>query len=357
MKKRTLFSILLSLTALMTSAQVTFDVSIDSLNLFIGQQTAITLDVAMRANQQLELPAFKNGDELLPNVEILEVGSPDTTELNEGKTLEIKQRYLITAWDSAFYYLPPFKVKVDGTEYESKSLALNVYTMDVDTLHVDEFFPPNKVMAPPFVWDDFKYIVYASLLALLLIGLAIFLLDRARKGKPIVQIIRRKKVLPPHQVAMNEIERIKNGRKWAEEDSKEYYTQLTDTLRIYIQDRYGFSSMEMTSAEIIERLMSSDEAALDELREIFHTADLVKFAKYSTLINENDANLMAAVEYINQTKQEVDPNAKQEPEIIKVTDEKKMNQVKAMRWVAILFIAVAATGLAWSVYKLIDLLR
>ena len=44
---------------------------------------------------------------------------PDTTFLNEGKRLEIQQKYTITAWDSSFYYLPPFEVKVDGKEYKS----------------------------------------------------------------------------------------------------------------------------------------------------------------------------------------------------------------------------------------------
>ena len=63
--------------------------------------------------------------------------------------------------------------------------------------------------------------------------------------------------------------------------------------------------MEMTSSEIIEKLMAiQDESALSELRHLFLTADLVKFAKYSTLINENDANLVNAIEFINQTKQE-----------------------------------------------------
>jgi hypothetical protein len=80
---------------------------------------------------------------------------------------------------------------------------------------------------------------------------------------------------------------------------------LTDTLRKYIEERYGFNAMEMTSSEIIDRLMSTkDQKSLDELRQLFTTADLVKFAKYSTLINENDANLVNAIEFINQTKLE-----------------------------------------------------
>ena len=114
------------------------------------------------------------------------------------------------------------------------------------------------------------------------------------------------KRLLPHQKALEAIATIKTEKMQTQEDPKEYYTRLTDTLRHYIEDRYGFSAMEMTSSEIIERLLrDGDATSLDELRQLFQTADLVKFAKYSTLMNENDANLVSAIDFINQTKQEV----------------------------------------------------
>lgn len=357
MKRKFLILILclFSVTSIV-SAQVTVDVKIDSLQLLIGQQTGITLDVSLGAKQKVQMPQFRAGDEIVPNVEVVEVLPLDTQYINDGKRMELQQKYLITAWDSSFYYLPPFEVLVDGKKYPSKSLALKVYTVDVDTVHVDQFFPPAGVMEPPFSWQDWKAVVYCSIIVLLLLVLAYILMDRILKGKPIVRIIRRKKKLPPHKVAIAEIERIKADRKWAEEDSKEYYTLLTDALRTYIQERYGFSAMEMTSAEIIERLtQENDENALKELRDIFTTADLVKFAKWSTLINENDANLVAAVEYINQTKVEVDPNAKPEPEIIKQTDKRRMNQVWAMRIVAFILVSAAVGVTCWVVWRILDI--
>ena len=64
----------------------------------------------------------------------------------------------------------------------------------------------------------------------------------------------------------------------------------------------------MTSSEIIDRLQQNgDKRMIDELRELFQTADLVKFAKYSTLMNENDLNLVNAVNFIDQTKLEGQP--------------------------------------------------
>ncbi len=339
------------------NAQVTVDVRIDSLQLLVGEQTGLTLNVTLDSKQKLTLPQLKPGDELIPNVEVLEVSRPDTTMLNEGQRMEISQHYLITAWDSSFYTLPPLELMVDTQRYESRSLALKVMTLDVDTLHADKFFPPYGVMDPAFSWDDWRPIIYLSFVSLVLLLLAVYLLDRARKGKPVVRLIRRKKILPPHTQAINEIERIKAEKKWAEEDSKEYYTLLTDTLRTYIQNRYGFSAMEMTSAEIIERLtQENDPQSLCELRDIFSTADLVKFAKYSTLINENDANLVAAVQYINQTKQEPDPNVKQEPEVIRETDHKRETQIRIMRIVSVLFILCATAIAGWAIWRLSDLL-
>lgn len=356
---RKFFSFVLFVLCLSGSvqAQVTVDLKIDSLQLLVGEQTGITLDVSLGANQQLTLPAISKGSELVPNVEVVEVSSPDTTYLDDGKRMDVQQKYIVTAWDSSYYYLPPLEVEVDGQKYPSKSLALKVMTLDVDTLHVDQFFPPNGVMVPPFSWDDWKNVVYLSFVVVLLALASFILFDRLRKGKPIVRIIRRKKKLPPHEVAIVEIEKIKADRKWAEEDSKEYYTLLTDTLRTYIRERYDFNAMEMTSSEIIDHLMTeNDEEALNELRDIFRTADLVKFAKWSTLINENDANLMAAVEYINQTKIEVDPNAKPEPEIIKETDKQRLNQVWAMRILIGVFVATALAATVWVVWRIVDLM-
>lgn len=338
-------------------AQVTVDVRMDSLQFFIGEQTDITLSVCMGSEQKLKLPEIRKGNELVPNVEVVAVSRPDTCLMNDGKRMEVKQKYTVTAWDSSFYSLPPFSVTVDGKEYPSKTLALKVYTVDVDTLDTNKFSPPYGVMEPPFSWGDWRMPVAASFLLVFLLLLSLYLYYHIVVGKPIVRIIRRKKALPPHEVAIDEIERIKAERKWAEEDSKEYYTLLTDTLRTYIRERYGFNAMEMTSAEIIARLTEeNNEEALNELRDIFNTADLVKFAKYSTLVNENDANLMAAVEYINQTKKEVDPNAKPEPEIIKETDKTRMNRINALKATVAVILLVSAALAVWIVWRCADIL-
>lgn len=327
-------------------AQVTVSARLDSVQFFVGQQDGLELQVTMPAGKHLQLPDFRKGIEIIPNVEIVEVEKADTLHINDGKQLQVTQRYIITAWDSSFYYLPPLQVKVDTTVYESAALAFKVYTLDVDTLNADTFFPPRGIQEIPFEWVDWQQVVIETIMLLPLVLIIVVLVMLIRRGKPIFRLVRRKKKLPPHQVAITEIERIKGQRTWAQEDSKEYYTQLTDALRTYIQDRYGFSAMEMTSTEIIERLTEGgDDKSLDELREIFRTADLVKFAKWSTQINENDANLVAALQYVNETKIEEDPNAVPEPEIVKETDKQRQMQVLVLR----ILIGLALVGVVFLI--------
>ncbi len=313
-------------------AQVTVTARLDSVQFFVGQQDGLELELTMPAGKSYELPPFRKGMEIIPNVEIVEVCPLELDSINDGKQVNIKQRYIITAWDSAFYYLPPLPVKVDTTTYETASLAFKVYTLEVDTLNADIFFPPRDIQELPFTWADWKKVTYASLLVVVCVGVIVLLHFLIKRGKPIFRLVRRKKKLPAHQVAISEIERIKEQRTWAMEDSKEYYTQLTDTLRTYLHNRYGFNAMEMTSSEIIDRLMQDDDPKrIKELQEIFSTADMVKFAKWTTQINENDANLMAALQYVNDTKIEEEPNAVPEPEVVKVTDTERRVQVIVMR--------------------------
>jgi len=155
---------------------------------------------------------------------------------------------------------------------------------------------------------------------------------------------------------MKEIEQIKADKMVSSENQKEYYTKLTDTLRRYIEERYGFSAMEMTSTEIIERLMQTDQQSLDELRQLFMTADLVKFAKYSTMINENDANLVSAIDFINQTKLENQPTETVEKPQLSEADQRSQNERRVLKTVIWSLVAVSVVLFGYVLYNVYQLM-
>lgn len=313
-----LFLILCSNLSL--KAQVTVESAMDSAQIWIGQQVGMTVRVSVDARKIVVWPNYDSLQQVVPGVEVVRIEPIDTVWLNNKERMTLSRRYVLTSFDSALYYFPPMQVTVDGKAYKSKSLALKVYTVDIDTLHADSIFGLKEIMKPPFLWSDYRGLIVWSILGLLLIGFLIYVSVRLKQNKPIIRRIHRKKKLPPHEVAMERLERIKAEQMEQKEDSKEYYTALTDALREYIQQRYGFRAMEMTTPEIIKKLQEvNDEDAIKELRELFETADLVKFAKYSTLLNENDRNLVNAIEYVNSTKS-VDTEEKKQPEEIVVVD-------------------------------------
>lgn len=322
--------------------QVTVRASIDSLQLLVGEQTKIHLEVSMDADRKLRLPVIK--DTLVRGVEVLDIAKPDTQKLNDDKRWLIRQDYTVTSFDSALYYLPPLEVMVDDKEYRSESLALKVYSIPVDTLHPDQFFGPKTIVEVPLQWQDIDSMVYSLILMLLFGAGCVFLIVRLKNNKPIIKIIKIEPKLPPHQEAMKHIEEIKANKNIQREDPKLYYTELTDVIRTYIAERFGFNAMEMTSAEIIEQLLQvKDKDSLKDLKYLFETADLVKFAKHAPMMNENDMNLVNAVDFINETKIEEEPGTKKEPTEIKV-EEKRSKQGRIA-----LMCSIGVTGIAAAV--------
>ena len=355
--KRLSLSIILTASVLAALAQVSVEAEIDSIQIFVGQQAHVTLTATAKENAKVEFPQFKPTEYITPGVEVLDRQELEQQPQDNG-FVSRSMVYTMTSFDDTLYYLPPMTVKIDGKPYKSKSLALKVLTFEVDTLHADQFFGPKDVQDNPFQWSDWSLPFWLSVLMLVLLAVTYYLYLRLRDNKPIISHIRIVKRLLPHQKAMKEIEQIKADKMVASENSKEYYTKLTDTLRKYIEERYGFSAMEMTSSEIIERLMATqDQKALDELHQLFTTADLVKFAKYSTLINENDANLVNAIDFINQTKLENVPVEETVKPQLSEEDQRSQKTRRVLKSVITAMAVVCLSLFAYVVYILYMLLN
>ena len=361
--KKSLLLIILLAVGLCVHAQVTVEAAIDSIEMLMGEQVHVTLTATMKEGAKAEFPVFKPTQQLIPGVEVLK-STEQGVKGKENGYVERQVVYTLTSFDDTLYYLPPFVVKVDGKAYKSKSLALKVIGIEVDTTHVEKFFGPKDVQENPFLWSDWSLLFWLSVLMLVLLAVCYYLYVRLRSGKPVISRIRIIKRLLPHQKAMKEIEQIKADKIQNAEDPKEYYTRLTDTLRKYIEDRYGFNAMEMTSSEIIERLeraLSDDAQSADtmkaELRQLFTTADLVKFAKYSTMINENDANLVSAIDFINQTKLENMPTEEVVKPELTEADQRTVKTRRVLKVVVASILTVCALLLGYICYGLYQLLN
>ena len=315
----------------------TVEQRMDSLQLLIGQQTILHLKATARKGARIVLPSFKPQDQIVPGVEVVEQSKGDTMQMGDDR-IQVSRDYTLTSFDEKVFLVPALDVKIDGKSYHGNPLALKVLTVPVDTVHPNQFYPAKGVQDNPFEWSEWSFAFWLSLLMIIICGAMIYLRNRLKKNKPIITRIRIIRRVPAHEKALKEINDIKQHHTTSnQETQKEYYTHLTNALREYIVSRFGFNAMEMTSSEIIENLRASgDQKMIDELRMLFSTADLVKFAKYEIPMNENDANLVNAINFIHRTKTVEPPKEEKIAPTLRTEDQKSQQQrrlIKTLLWV------------------------
>lgn len=288
--------------------------SLDSTLMFIGGQMQLKFEIAQEEGLSVAFPSFT--DTITEGIEIVETHPADTSRL-ENKRLLIQKSYIITSFDSGLYYIPPVELEYMEGEIlrkaQSQALALTVINPFSEVNPEDGIFDLKQPYDLPFSLAELqKYLNWLLLFFLLqaIIGLVIAYLERREKTLKEI-FVREKPKDPPHLIALRELDRIKNEKLWQSGRIKQFYSDLSDTLRRYIEDRYELSAMEQTTGEImksIKKVELPDNKLYNKLGKVLETADLAKFAKYEPLPDENDFSLISAYFFVNQTKIEPKPD-------------------------------------------------
>jgi hypothetical protein len=318
MLKRSLALLLFALALPSMHAQtVSVKATLDSTVLLIGQQSLLHLEVSGPASLHYLFPTFP-GDTLVKGIEILSRGKLDTVRM-ENDRIELKTDYLVTSFDSGLYYIPPVKILAGTDTVESNFMGLKVMTFDVDTAKV-EIFDIKGVAKPDFVLGDYAVAILTFLLVYILIIMLIWYILRKKyhveKGVEESNV----SLLPPHVVAIMELDRLRTEKLWKKGKNKEYYTELSDVVRKYIERRFQVNALEMTTEEILIlfRKDRNTQSVYQNLRQILQTADMVKFAKTEPLESENELSIMNSYLFVNQTKlEEVKSLEEQKEELLK----------------------------------------
>lgn len=282
--------------------QVLVDVKLDVADIMIGEQTVLHLSVTTDKDQQVLIPL--PAEMLIDGVEVLHITPPDTMDIKNNR-MTISCDLFITSFDSSLYLLPAF-VAIDGRDTVfSNQVALKVSSPDVNLDNPEEYYDIKNVWRPPFVLSDYYALIYGILFALFLICVIGYFIQRMRNRPEKAAIVDEGPKLPPHEMAIRELKDIREQKLWQQGRSKEYYTEITDTLRRYITARYGTSVMEKTSSEILDVLRNEEpgnKEVYDLLKQILHLSDFVKFAKLHPLPDENDLSMFNANLFVERTK-------------------------------------------------------
>tara|TARA_B110000967_G_scaffold111512_1_gene114137 strand:+ start:3947 stop:4954 length:1008 start_codon:yes stop_codon:yes gene_type:complete len=262
----------------------------------------------IRIGEQFNLKISVNETEnvILPKLELKGLEVIDSAKIDTIRNMII-QKYIITGFDSGSFYIPQQQVFVKNQAYLTDSLLVNVATVAIDTAKIKKY-PIKSIKKEPYVFDDFKIYIYLLIAALIIIGFWIYyFVIRKRKideDEPTY------KALPPYEEAIYKLNELDEKLLWQNNKVKEYYSELTDIVRGYIERELKVPALEKTSDEIIDMLkdfhdasaITANKITIQKLKDLLREADLVKFAKSKPLAPEIEEDRKDAEEVLHNLK-------------------------------------------------------
>lgn len=274
-------------------------ISLDSSNILIGDQTRLKIQIATDSGNLVEWPIWE--DTLSSKIEILDQSKIDTFFENGVSTLV--KNMTISSFDSGYHVIKPITFPVLNSKtqlfdtIETEALLLGVRTIAVDT--TKNYKDIIGIEAEPYGFGEIILYVGPILLIILLLILGIYIYNRRKANKPL--FTKPKKPLPPpHIEALDALERLKEAKLWQQGQYKEFYSELTNIMRRYFERQFDFPAQEMISSEIIGSLQSQidNDEQIKACEEVLDRADLVKFAKFDPLAQDNEESLSWAFNFV-----------------------------------------------------------
>lgn len=269
-----------------------FRLATDTNNVLIGD--IITITISSEDSTYNNWPILGELSEELILTEQTEV---DT--LKKENRISFEQKIKVTSFDSGSFSFPDFTYYEDEDTFALSGIILNFDYPEVDTSSAIKDI--KDVLDVP---TDFTKYILISLIVIILILLLYWAYKKYFKNrKKVEEDYDYDSSIPPYILAIESLKSLENEKLWQDGEYKEYYTKLTDILRIYFHRIYDVKTMELTSFELKESLKGLlDEALIKDLSYILENSDLSKFAKANPLPENNINSIEFAKKIVETTK-------------------------------------------------------
>lgn len=305
MSKRFLFSMLLSFVFLSLNAQQNprLKTSIDSTTINIGEQINYQIDVEVDTTDLVVFPEAK----LFGAMEVIQAYDADTIPgLQKHRLIK---KYGLTQFDSGTYTIPRLAVLINDKSYLTDSLTVRVNDIAVDTTKQKMFDIKPIVEVKKRYSDWWKYVLAVLGILLLIGGLVYWFVFRK---KPLTEE-EKVALLPPFDRAMIELKKLEESKYLIQSEYKQYYSELTEIVRAYLEEDVHISALESTTDELITKLellkdsgnLKISDDTLAQFKRILQTADLVKFARSKPEMRSAEGDRKAIEEIVIKTKEAI----------------------------------------------------
>ncbi len=320
MKRATIFIISL-LISISLFAQTTVKTKLSSDTTRFAKPVTLSISVVAPKNLPVKFPGIKN-----PQIaQDLVITSAKIDTSKQQKSTKYTLKLTIIPFDDTTFQIPSFPIIVGNSLYKSDSLQLTVLPIEkdsaqlakIDTTQLIKIFDVTKPLKAPLtlkeLWLRFRYWLLALLILILLSLLGYYLYKKykqAKQSRPTLE-----PQLEPHELALERLEQLRERKLYQQGKYKEFYSELSEILRQYVEQRYHINALELTTSELELLLKAAqlfDQDLYQGYMRVLKNADLVKFAKYIPHNTICQADLDFAFEFIEKTKPEPEPET--EPE-------------------------------------------
>ncbi len=270
----------------------------DTTSIWIGEHTNFSFTLEQPVDIYIDFPHLT--DTLSAKIEILSEWPADTLQIGDNK-IKIKKSYRVTSFNQGEHYVNPlqFLFFIDD---EERVLNTNPVRLEVLSPEIDREGGIYDIKSPlgiPLGFFEILPWIILTLFVALSVWFIIRYLRQSKKKSPLSNSLMPSE--PAHVIALRELKQLKSESLWQKGMIKEYYTRLTEIVRIYIERRFAIMAMERTSDEIISDLRKMNSLGgevIDLLGECFSLADLVKFAKARPVESDHESCLNTAFHFV-----------------------------------------------------------
>ena len=277
---------------------ITVKASVDKPIAAIGDKIKYTIFI--EKDKDIEIEPFTFGQDL-GNFAIKDFGSSKSVFLNKEK---ISQWYILDTYITGKTIISKVRIKYrkrndpDWSRIDTAEVSIEVRSLLDNAGRNIQMRDIKGPVGLPSVIN--KYLIPAGLLFLVVLALlAGYFLKKNKEEKGIPK-------KPAHETAYEQLEALRAKDYISRGLIKEYYTEISNIIRHYLENRFKLRAPEMTTEEFLASARESAELISEHknlLKEFLFCCDLVKFAKYAPAADEINSIFDSARNFIDQTKE------------------------------------------------------
>ena len=159
-----------------------------------------------------------------------------------------------------------------------------------------------KDIKPPvdFPFNPWPFIFLCAGFAIGFMGFLVYYFLRKFKQKKLLVAAK-----DPWDIARERLEALKKQDLAAQGNFQEFYVELSDIVRRYMEERFRIRAPEMTTQEFLWSLNNSSQLTNEHklsLKDFLFSCDMVKFARYDPTSREAEESFDLACRLVQETK-------------------------------------------------------